>query len=238
MPIIERVPTLTQRVTEELRRAIIDGELAPGSLHSATNLGTRLGVSRTPVREAANELARLGLVAIEPNRGIRVLRTDIDSLLNGFELRMIIEAPLTRKAALSLTDEGRERLASVFKEFASAAESGDSEATLRADRDFHTTVLELAGNERATEVLREQRNMVLKSGVGTVPTSRTSLECYADHIDVFEAIMGGDGDAAAASMFRHILNTATMLIKQETEHRPELAELDVRERLSWLAQIK
>lgn len=234
MSIVNRGPTLTQQTTERLRQAIIAGELPARSLHSATALGEWLGVSRTPVREATAELARLGLVAIEPNRGIRVLETNIESLIDGFELRLIIEVPLARKAALSPDERARANLDAQFAKFKEAARTSDSEATLRADRDFHSAVLEMAGNARATEVLREQRNIVLQTGVGTVPASRSCQDCFDDHIDVFDAIMAADPDAAALAMHRHICNTAALLIKQETRQRPEFGEQDLQARLSWL----
>lgn len=236
MPIVNRGPTLTQQATERLRQAIVSGELPAGSLHSASSLGTWLGVSRTPIREATAELARLGLVAIEPNHGIRVVETDLESLIEGFELRLIVEVPLARKAALSSDDGARETLRARFDDFRRAAESNAAEATLRADRDFHTAVLEMAGNLRASEVLREQRNIVLQSGVGTVPSSRSCQECFDDHVDLFEAIMAGDSAGAAAAMHRHILNTATILVNQETKARPEFGEHDIRSRFAWLSE--
>lgn len=234
MPIVNRGPTLTQQTSERLRQAIVDGELPAGSLHSATALGKWLGVSRTPVREATAELARLGLVSVEPNRGIRILETDIESLIDGFELRMIIEVPLTRKAALNPNSEARKTLNAQFTQFKVAADTNDPEATLRADRDFHSAVLEMAGNARAAGVLHEQRNIVLQTGVGTVPTSRSCQECYADHIDIYDAIMAQDPVAAATAMHRHIYNTAEMLIDQETRRRPEFSEHQLRARLAWI----
>lgn len=234
MSIVNRGPTLTQRTIERLRQAIVDGELPAGSLHSATALGEWLGVSRTPVREATAELARLGLVSIEPNRGIRILETDIESLIDGFELRLIIEVPLARKAALNPDGDARKNLSTHFTNFKDAAETDDPEATLRADRDFHSAVLEMAGNARATEVLHEQRNIVLQTGVGTVPTSRSCQECFADHVDIYNAIMASDPDTAAAAMHRHIYNTAALLIKQETRQRPEFGEQDLRTRIAWI----
>lgn len=176
MPIANRGPKLTQQSAERLRQAIVSGELPVGSLHSASSLGAWLGawlgVSRTPSRAATAELARLGLVAIEPNHGIRNVETDIVSLIEGFELRFIIEVPLARKATLTSNDGASEKLRAHFASFRIAAESNIAGATLRADRDFHTTVHDMAGNLRASEVLREQRNIVLQSEVGTVSSSR------------------------------------------------------------------
>lgn len=220
-------PTLTQQVTERMRLSIMSGELAPGTLHSASSIGALYGVSRTPVREAANELARMGLVEIEPNRGIRVLQTSIDSLLDGFELRLMIEVPMARKAALQAGANGAAALTAVYDSFERAAASDSAKRTLQADRDFHTAILEIAGNARAVEVLKEQRNMVLHTGVGTVPTSRSCLECFEDHHEIYAAILAGDGDLAAQAMRAHILNTASILIRQETAKRPEFGAIDV-----------
>jgi DNA-binding GntR family transcriptional regulator len=227
-------PTLTQQVTDQLRDAIVSGELAPNTLHSATALGAQFGVSRTPIREAAFELARLGLVAIEPNKGIRILQTSTDTLLEGFELRLVIEVPMARKAALRARDREVPTLVDAFDAFSDAAATGDVSQTLRADRDFHTAILELAGNKRAAETLREQRNMVLETGIGTVPTSRTCQECFEDHRAIYDAIVTGDGDAAATAMRAHIIGTARMLLRQETARRPEFGEVDVDAQLGWI----
>lgn len=228
-------PTLTQQVTERLRQSILSGDLESGTLHSATSLGERYGVSRTPVREAANELARLGLVEIVPNRGIRILQTTVDSLLDGFELRLVIEVPMARKAALNARTANTATLTSSYEAFERAAKSDNAKRTLQADRDFHGVILELAGNERAVEVLKEQRNMVLQTGVGTVPISRSCRECFEDHRDIYEAILAGDPERAAESMRDHILNTARMLIRQETARRPEFADTAAEAALDWLS---
>lgn len=228
-------PTLTQQVTERIRLSIISGELAAGTLHSASSIGDLYGVSRTPVREAANELARLGLVEIEPNRGIRILQTSIDSLLDGFELRLMVEVPMARKAAVQARSSGVAELTHAYEALQRAAKSNSAKRTLQADRDFHTVILELAGNSRAVEVLKEQRNMVLQTGVGTVPTSRSCMECFEDHVGIYESILAGDADGAAREMRAHILNTATLLIRQETAKRPEFGSIDVEAALGAVA---
>lgn len=88
------VSSMTGRVLDQLRAAITSGELEAGRLYSAAALGEQLGVSRTPIREASHELARLGLVEIERNRGIRIVATSVEALLQGFEVRLMLEVPL------------------------------------------------------------------------------------------------------------------------------------------------
>lgn len=226
----------TEHVFDQLRRAIETGELEPGELYSATSLGEQLGVSRTPIREASLELARLGMVRIERNRGIRITATTVESLLEGFEVRLMLEVPLTRRATRRALHrpELRKPVIDVFDRFRAAAEARSSEDTLRADRDFHNALLAVSGNQRAVHILNEQRNLVLKSGVGTVPESRSPQECFEDHADVYDHFIAGDGDAAAVAMDRHIRNTGRLLIAQEGRRRKGFDETDFEARLQGL----
>lgn len=236
---MERISTtqgVTGQVFDQLRRAIISGELAAGELHSSAALGRELGVSRTPIREASLELARLGLVQIERNRGIRIVATTVESLLQGFEVRLMIEVPLARRATQRAVADPtlREGLTEAFTRFGEVARSGDEEGTLRADRDFHSAMLTSSGNNRAMHILLEQRNMVLESGVSTVPRSRSTVECFEDHVDVYESFMSGDSTAVTHAMRRHIANTATLLVTQEARRRPDFEQIDVETRLAEL----
>lgn len=231
---IERAPRLTEQATELLRRAIITGDLAAGERYSATELGARMGVSRTPIREAAIELSRLGLVEVEPNKGIRILPTSAGALVRSFEVRLMLEVPLTKKATLRADDEGRARVGAAFEEFRAAAETGEAAPTLAADLAFHTALLALADNATAASLVAQQRNLVLHTGVETVPTSRTAMECFEDHRDIFDAFTAGDADAAAAAMQRHIVGTARLLVAQEARKRPAFDAVDLHDALAWL----
>lgn len=225
---------LTDVAREQLRGAILAGELKPGQLYTAGELAERVGVSRTPIREALLELERNGMVEIVKNRGMRVRQTSLEDLIEGFEVRLMLEVPLTRRATDRQDGDARARVESVFLEFEDAARRSDVPATLRADRDFHRSLLAGSGNSKAVQMLFEQRNLVLTGGVETVPRSRSAWECFTDHADIYEGFMNRDGDAAAAAMGRHISNTARMLINQESQRRPDFADKAAVDRLSWI----
>lgn len=231
---IRRTRNLTDQAFELLRKAIIAGDLKPGELYTASQLGMQIGVSRTPVREALLELSRLGLVEIVKNRGMRVITTEIEGLIQGFEVRLMLEVPLARRATELRDDTTIAAVKATFEEFRQAATRDNAEATLRADRDFHGTLLLGSGNAKAVRLLHEQRNVVLMGGIGTVPTSRGALECFEDHLDIYDAFIRGDVEGVGRAMTRHITHTAHMLIAQEIRSRPEFAEADATERLDWL----
>lgn len=215
MESITPTPSLTEQTTEAIRKAILAGDLAIGGLYSASELAKQIGVSRTPVREALLELERRGLVQIEKNRGARILSTSIDSLVEVFQLRLMIELPLSRRATELRTPSSLHKLEAVYDHFQQCALDDDPDSTLRADRDFHTALLASSKNHRALRLLAEQRDFVLTTGIGTVPASRTPIECFEDHCGIMDGFREGNPDRVASELGRHIINTASMIVQQE-----------------------
>jgi len=231
---VSRPTSLTEQATKLIKEAILSGRLIPGELYTAGELGQRLNVSRTPIREALQELSRRGLVTIEKNRGMRVLPTSVESLIEVFQIRLMLEVPLSKRAAQLRTKESLAKVREMYDKFHEVAKRGDPDEVLRADRDFHRALTQVAGNERAISLLQEQRDFVLKTGMGTVPTSRTAMECFEDHTDIMKAFEDGNVDELAQAVARHISFTAKMLIKQETESRPEFFNVDPATSIDWL----
>lgn len=234
MPALPKPATLTETVTAELKSQIMGGALVPDERYTAGQLAETLGVSRTPVREALLELSRLGLVEIEKNRGVRILSSSPSTFIEIYQLRLMLEIPLARRAVALATAESVAEVDAAYASFSRAADAGDTAALLRADRDFHDALLRGADNRRALDMLRQQRDLVLDTGVGTVPASRSAAECFADHADVYAAFKAGDQDALARAMGRHIVNTAQILMRQEAGKRPEFGTVDTLAALSWL----
>ncbi|WP_261624847.1 GntR family transcriptional regulator [Nesterenkonia marinintestina] len=235
MSSVDRHATLTEQITAQLRAAVLDGTLVPGERYSAGGLAQRFGVSRTPVREALLELERSGLVRIEKNRGVTVVPTSLEAVVDCFQLRLMLEAPAAGRAAAVVDAEGIGEVESRFRAMERAAARDDVGGVLRADRDFHLAVLALADNPRLVKVLEDLRNTVLSRGIATVPQTRSLQELIEDHRDILDGIRNGDPGAAAAAMHRHILNTAILLIRREAAEDPQWDEAALRARLLALA---
>ncbi|MDO5493509.1 MAG: GntR family transcriptional regulator [Nesterenkonia sp.] len=235
MSSVDRHATLTEQITAQLRAAVLDGTLVPGERYSAGGLAERFGVSRTPVREALLELERSGLVHIEKNRGVTVVPTSLEAVVDCFQLRLMLEAPAAGRAAAVVDAEGIGEVESRFRAMERAAARDDVGGVLRADRDFHLAVLALADNPRLVKVLEDLRNTVLSRGIATVPQTRSLEELIEDHRDILDGIRDGDPGAAAAAMHRHILNTAILLIRREAAEDPQWDEAALRARLLALA---
>jgi DNA-binding GntR family transcriptional regulator len=207
--------SLTDRVRDSIRQAIIDGQLAPGSLHSVQSLADIFKVSRTPVREALIDLTSAGMVEFERNRGVRILETSVHDLEEILMLRILLEVPATFRAASQFDEEGLRLLRAELKAMKAAAKADDEPTMMHHDRVFHELINSTSGNSRLTLYVDSLRDLILTRGVSTVKRTRTLKDIVAEHGEILEALEGGDPEAAAAAMKSHLVNTAALRREQE-----------------------
>jgi DNA-binding GntR family transcriptional regulator len=207
--------SMADRATVALRSAILSGDLEPNKLHAVHTVADLLGVSRTPVREALIRLAAEGMVQVHRNRGFVVLRTSAEELRQIFSLRLLLEVPATRAVAILATDDDIAALGADIARMREMSEENDEDGFLRADRQFHRTLLTISGNERLAEFVDSLRNVVLSTGVSTANRTESIEEILEPHVDLLRLVCTHDADGAARSMQEHILNTGRKLIEQE-----------------------
>ncbi len=191
--------SLTDRAYVAVEELIVTLELKPGSLLSEQALVERLGIGRTPVREALQRLAREGLVVIRPRKGVVVAEINIPKHLKMLEVRRELERLMARKAAERATPQQRDAFRKLSTEMRSAVEDADDLAFIRLDAEFNSLINETAGNEFAS------KSIALMAGL-----SRRFWYLYSQrapglttmakrHIAVAEAIAINDTDAAATA---------------------------------------
>lgn len=217
---IKAESSLTARVRDSIRAAIIDGTLEPGSLHSVQSLADVFKVSRTPVREALIDLAGADMVEFERNRGVRILETSVHDLEEILVLRILLEVPATHRAATRIDADGLEALRQELDAMAEAAAGGDEPTMMQHDRRFHELINTASGNSRLTEYVDSLRDLILTRGVSTVDITRSLPEIVAEHEGIIAALAAGDAAAAAAAMKAHLVNTASLLLQQEDGRSP------------------
>ena len=207
--------SITDRVRDSIMQAIIEGRLAPGSLHSVQSLATAFGVSRTPVREALIDLSGQGVVKFERNRGVRILQTSVHDLEEIFALRILLEVPATHRAVDNGDPGLVEGLKTELKEMSAAADVGDEVTMMEHDRRFHMLINQASGNGRLASYVDSLRDLVLTRGVSTVGRSRDLAAIVDEHTRIIAAIEAGDATRAAARMKDHLVTTARLLLAQE-----------------------
>ncbi len=147
----EASESLTRRAYERIEEMIVTLDLAPGETVSEAALAQSLGMSRTPVREALQRLAREGLVRVMPRRGLLITEFDVGRQLRMLDVRRQIDRLLAMRAATRRSAQQADRFREVAAQFAEAAEQNDDTLFTRADRAFNELITAAAANEFATE---------------------------------------------------------------------------------------
>src|SRR5690606_1009675 len=207
--------SLAAQTYEAIRRAIVTGELAPGSLHSVVDIAAQLGVSRTPVREALLQLATHGVVRFERSRGVRILEVSTRDIEEIYTLRYLLEVPSAYRAAPLMTDERLAQLSKALERMRQACGVGDERLFQEEDVLFHELILEVAGNTRVTQSVATMRAQMAARGLSTTKT-RTLWDIWRVHERILERLQARDEQGAAEAMRDHLLETTRLLITQST----------------------
>ncbi|WP_285320880.1 GntR family transcriptional regulator [Pseudarthrobacter sp. lyk4-40-TYG-27] len=214
--------SLTGQVTSMIRAAIVSGEMKPNEHYSSVGIAEKLGVSRTPVREALQLLEKEGILTVEKNRGVRVTQISLNDIVEVFQIRLILEPPAAGRAVLNATPADIERLEELYVDLVKAAEGGQARPTLEADKAFHLYFLGLADNAKLGSIVGELRNLVLTHGQITIPHARTSMDLADDRNELMEAIRKHNAEGAVRAMHGHVLRTARMLVQSVCARTPGL----------------
>jgi DNA-binding GntR family transcriptional regulator len=196
------VETLTDRAYRELEEEIVTLRIPPGTLVSEAILSRRLGVGRTPVREALQRLAREWLVVIMPRRGIAVSQIDPVRQLRLLEARREIERFLARSAARRATPDQRDRFTAIAAGMDEAARRSDDIAFMRLDRAFNLLVLEAAGNEFAAASMSLMNGLSRRFWYVHYKQAADLPRAARLHAAMARSIGAGGQDAAAAASDR------------------------------------
>lgn len=172
-------------------------ELRPGSAVSEAMLSQRLGIGRTPIREALQRLARERLVQILPRRGVIVSGIDVKAQLRLLEVRRELERLVARSAARRATAAERERFAAIAKGFERAARQSDDVSFLRIDREFNELCLVAARNEFAETAMGLMNSLSRRFWYLHYRQAADLPETAKLHADIARAVAEGDEAAAA-----------------------------------------
>jgi DNA-binding GntR family transcriptional regulator len=194
--------TLSDRAYSDLEALIVTLQLAPGSAVSEAELSERLGIGRTPIREALQRLARERLITILPRRGIIVSEINIKSQLRLLEVRREVERLVARSAARRATPEERARFLAMARSFEKSARSNDEVTFMRVDREYNELTVVAAHNEFAAGAMTLMHSLSRRFWYIHYKRAADMPRAAKLHADVARAIAGQDEKAAAAASDR------------------------------------
>lgn len=210
---IDEYLPLRDVVFNTLRQAIITGEFAPGERLMEIALADRLGVSRTPVREAIRKLELEGLVVMIPRKGAEVARITEDRLRDVLEVRCALEELGATLACKRIDDEGKEMLKKAHRSFVEAVKIGDTLEITNQDEAFHACILEQSKNKRLLQMINNLKEQMYRYRMEYVKDVNYRQELVAEHEKLLDAILCGDEDVAKEMMRNHIHNQEIMILK-------------------------
>ncbi len=194
-------------VYEELRRAIMDGTLAPGYRLVSEELAARFQVSRMPVRDAIRRLQLEGLVDAIPHCGATVAMVSEEQMRDVFALRERLEGLAASLAAQQVTDDEIAELRALFAEMEQHVKEGDRQGQLLKNREFHDAIFRMSGNSILCSFCHSLMDSVERYRPYMLAVPDWPLQVLAQHRNMLGAIARHDAAAAEAAATDHIQRT-------------------------------
>ena len=211
--------SLTERVTDRIRRAILDGEIELGDALSEDKLASSLGVSRSPVRQALALLEQQGLIDVRPQRGSFVFQPNREDIEKLCEFRRMVEVDALRLAMRHKRVETLDAMKAAAERMEVACREGDRLGDARADDDFHEALLINSGNPYLISAYRLFSGKVaaLRSHQSSMATRRLA---NAEHFAIIEMLEQGDVQNALDALGAHVMRMAERFGQEPVEPRP------------------
>lgn len=195
-------------VFNTLRQAILRGELKPGERLMEIQLANKLGVSRTPIREAIRKLELEGLVLMIPRKGAEVAEITEKSLKDVLEIRRALEDLAVRLACEKITKEELKELKKAGEEFKKVLKSQDITEVAEADVRFHDVIYMATDNPKLIQLLNNFREQMYRFRVEYLKKDEVRPQLLAEHDEIIKYITEGNKEEASKVVTRHIENQA------------------------------
>ncbi|MBD8891110.1 GntR family transcriptional regulator [Roseibium litorale] len=196
--------TRVDNAYDRLKEEILSSQLPPGFQAPEPDIADRLGMSRTPVREALIRLEADGLVELIPRRGARILGLSPQDFRDIYELLLVLEPVAAgRLASQPLDTVCVEKLESILDAMEEASATGDLEAWIEADDMFHLTLARMSGNSRLAGYLESLVNQVRRGRLVLLRLMKAPVDGVEVHRELLSAILSRDVDAAREAARNH-----------------------------------
>ena len=204
-------------VFNTLRQAILKGELEPGERLMEIQLAERLGVSRTPIREAIRKLELEGLVLMIPRKGAEVARISEKSLRDVLEIRRSVEELAIELACQRMTEEEIDDLEAAKKAFADAVARRDMMLMAETDEMYHETIYKGTKNNRLIQIINNLREQMYRYRLEYIKDADKHPILLIEHDNIFKAVRARHVAEAKAAMREHIDNQEITVSKNLKE---------------------
>ncbi|MEE4313723.1 MAG: GntR family transcriptional regulator [Desulfofustis sp.] len=218
--------SMRQVAYDWLKKQIITLDFPMGSCLVENTLCRDLGMGRTPIREALQQLAAEGLVTILPRKGIFVSNINFTDFENLIEVRIMLETHVVRRLARNrmlvggVAPDRLEQIRTLFDNVAELVEAGDIDALLVIERKFHQGLVALLNNPLLDDLAEHIFDLVTRTWYLSFKnrTKKDLAETLQENLDVFEKVCQGDAQAAEDAIVEHVMNFRSKVFHQPNVH--------------------
>jgi len=196
--------SLREQAYEQIKRRIITLKYEPGGYLNEAMISSELGLGKTPVRRAIDQLRLEGMIEVIPRKGIIVRPVSLQEIRDISEVRMVNEPFCARLAADRASDQEIEEIQSILDEGVLSAKARDIERQMALDREFHSAISAAAKNQVLAEILRNLHERSLRFWFISLTEPAHGERVGDEHAAIVDAIRRRDPDEAAAAMENHI----------------------------------
>ena len=204
---------LREVIFDTLREAIIVGELKPGERLMEVQLADKMGVSRTPVREAIRKLELEGLVEMLPRKGAHVADLSVKDIMDVLEVRSTLDGLASSLSASRITEDEVKELKHIQGQFVTCVEKNNLQGSIKKDVEFHDIIYRSSRNDKLMQITNNLREQIHRFRVIYIKDYSSTRELIKEHAEIFDAIAGRDPDSALRAAQKHIKNQEDTIIK-------------------------
>ena len=201
-------------VFNTLREGILTGKLRPGERLMEIHLADKLGVSRTPIREAIRMLELEGLVTMIPRRGAEVSRISVQDLRDVLEVRTSLESLAARLACERISSEQKQELRQAADAFVKSTFSGNATVVAQADVRFHDVILAASGNKQLIQLVSNLSERMFRYRLQYVKDTKNHKKLIQEHSLIMNSILDGNVSDAIKHVETHIDNQEINVLNQ------------------------
>ena len=210
-------------VFQTLRQAILREDLAPGERLMEIPLANKLGVSRTPLREAIRMLEQEGLVVMIPRRGAQVAGISEKSLRDVLEVRKSLEKLAVELACERMTEEDMKEMNRAEEAFSAAVHEGDALRIAETDEQFHDVIYNSTGNTKLVQLLNNLREQMYRYRLEHIKDEKSRLSLLEEHQRMMAALRSRDVELAKKAAGEHIVNQENNVLRNLREQEDNAA---------------
>ncbi|AJY74538.1 GntR family transcriptional regulator [Paenibacillus beijingensis] len=209
---IDKPSTTKEMAYNEIKHVILSGYISSEEIFTEVKLAELLNTSRTPVREALQDLIKEGLIVSIPRKGMTVRKVTESEIEQIFLLRTSIETKMIRKLAEIITSEQLKILKNICKQQKEAMLANDDIAFIKLDQLFHISFVKFVDFELIEQVLLNLHNLSQLIGLRAIKKSNRMNEVLEEHLTIISCMESRDEEKSGEAMILHLNKTKQSLI--------------------------